>query len=96
MDTFVGKSQKIRIDVSSIEIESKKSSTFGSKHISCDKITKVDQRGNSVFISVGSGIYARLQKSSLMTASTRKEPTVLSIMQRLCLGRLALKVIPYT
>ena len=76
MDTFVGKSQKIRIDVSSIEIESKKSSTFGSKHISCDKITKVDQRGNS--------------------ASRRKEPTVLSIMQRLCLGRLALKVIPYT
>lgn len=58
MDTFVGKSQKIRIDVSSIEIESKKSSTFGSKHISCDKITKVDQRGNSVFISVGSGFYA--------------------------------------
>lgn len=58
MDTFVGKSQKIRIDVSSIEIESKKTSTFGSKHISCDKITKVDQRGNSVFISVGSGFYA--------------------------------------
>ena len=58
MDTFVGQSQKIRIDVSSIEIESKKSSTFGSKHISCDKITKVDQRGNSVFISVGSGFYA--------------------------------------
>lgn len=50
MDTFEGKSQKLRIDISSIEIENNNSSSFNRKLISCDKITKVEQRGNSVTV----------------------------------------------
>ena len=57
MDTFEGKSQKLRIDISSIEIENNNSSSFNRKLISCDKITKVEQRGNSVLISVSNGFY---------------------------------------
>ena len=57
MDTFEGKSQKVRIDISSIEIENNNSSSFNRKLISCDKITKVEQRGNSVLISVSNGFY---------------------------------------
>ena len=57
MDTFEGKSQKLRIDISSIEIENNNSSSFNRKLISCDKITKVEQRGNSVLISVSNGLY---------------------------------------
>ena len=51
MNTIEGKSQRIQIYETSIEIENKNPPSFRGTRISCDEITRVEQRGTSVVIS---------------------------------------------